>query len=101
MSAFSGRYYRGAMRDRRQARRTAAETRQQIARHRPRQPPPCTKDRGYRTYAAAAMALLDCRIRRVLRGSRRRRETRIYPCTCGQFHLTSQPSSTHPEGVAA
>lgn len=99
-----GSYYRGAMRAYRAAKREQAQVRRHAERTRERRRATCRKARGYRTYGAAALALVDCKIRRVLRGSVRRREQRIYACRdCGLFHLTSQPSRQRrrAEGIAA
>lgn len=56
----------------------------------------CGKTR-YPNLDAAETALLKCRIRRELRNSSRRRETRAYPCKqCAGWHLTSKPGKARP-----
>lgn len=103
--SWHGRYYRGAMREYRQRKRAAAEELQAASRERDRRRAVCRKNLGYSTRAAASLALLDCKIRRVLRGKERRREQRIYYCrTCLRYHLTSQPdryAHPQPEGIAS
>lgn len=93
-----GRYYPGAMRARRAARRAAALTRQKARRAHARSRQPCTKQ-PFTTLEDAERALLDCQIRRVLKGREKRQERRIYVCRdCGAWHLTSHPGQN---GAAA
>lgn len=62
---------------------------------------PCGKAPFYSEHAAR-MALVDAKIRRVLRHNTRRRECRVYACTNrpGIWHLTSQPARTYQEPAA-
>ena len=50
---------------------------------------------------AAALELVECRLKFMFRNERRRRETRSYPCDhCGAFHLTAMtvPPKSVSEG---
>lgn len=49
----------------------------------------------------AEAALLEAKIRRALHNSNKRRETRVYLCECGAWHLTSQPQRTWPAARSA
>lgn len=105
MSAWHGRYHRGAMREYRQRKRAAAEARQRAKRARDRQWATCNKSGGYTSRAAASLALLDCKIRRAIRRNERRREQCIYYCrACLRYHLTSRPdrfANGGPVGIAS
>ena len=53
--------------------------------------PRCSKTR-FATWDEAAMAVTNAKIRRALRGCKKRREQRVYYCQqCLAHHLTSSP----------
>lgn len=52
---------------------------------------PCHTKIRYNSYDEAALILVDCKIRRQLRGRQHRREESVYYCgECNGFHLTSR-----------
>lgn len=61
---------------------------------------PCQGKRRFGSYDEAALVVVNAKIQRSLRGSRKRREERVYWCgDCNGFHVTSL--AARPEDVAS